>query len=369
MILNQTLIGFIKKELNQTLRDPRMKVLLFIMPMVQMTLFGVAISTEVKNIRLAAIFDSKDFVTRDIYERSIEGQWFIPAKSHGEQDPFKLIQSGVADAVIVAPAGGLTRGIGRGDAPLQILVDATNVIQAQSVENYLKTIAQNTIQDDLKISPAEAPIHFDLRILYNPSLETAVFMVPGVMCTLLVMTSMMLAMVAIVREKEMGTFETLISAPVSSAEVIYGKTIPYVVLGMCNLPLVLSVAVFIFKVPMKGSLLVLSLAAFSFVCTCVAIGTLISTFCKNQQQANLASFLFMFPSIMFSGMMFPIENMPSQIKWMAYLDPLYHYLGLLRNIMLKGGGFDYVVFHIGVLAVMAVIITLISFRRFHTTLQ
>jgi ABC-2 type transport system permease protein len=367
--MNQTLIGFIKKELNQTLRDPRMKILLFVMPMVQMTLFGVAISTEVKNIRLAALFDSKDFVTRDIYERAIEGKWFKPAHSNGEQDPFKLIQSGQADAVIVAPPGGLTRAIGRGDAPLQVLVDATNVIQAQSVENYLRTIVQSTVLDDLKITLPESPIHFDLRILYNPSLETAIFMVPGVMCTLMVMTTMMLAMVAIVREKEMGTFETLISAPISSSEVIYGKTIPYVVLGMCNLPLVLSVAVFVFHVPMRGSLLVLALAAFTFVCTCVSIGTLISTFCKNQQQANLASFLFMFPAIMFSGLMFPIENMPSQIKWLAFCDPLYHYLGLLRNIMLKGGGFNYVVFHISTLAVMAVIFYLISFRRFHTTLQ
>jgi ABC-2 type transport system permease protein len=368
-MISQTLKGFIKKELNQTLRDPRMKVLLFIMPMVQMTLFGVAISTEVKNIRLASVFDSKDFVSRDIYERAIEGKWFIPAKSNGEADPFKLIQSGKADAVLVAPPGGLTRAIGRGDAPIQLLVDATNVIQAQSVENYLRTVIQNTVKDDLKITPPDSPIKFDLRILYNPSLETAVFMVPGVMCTLMVMTSMMLAMIAIVREKEMGTFETLIAAPVSSAEVIYGKTIPYVILGMCNLPLVLSVAVFVFQVPMRGSLLVLVLAAFTFVCTCVAIGTLISTFCKSQQQANLASFLFMFPAIMFSGMMFPIENMPPQIKWMAYGDPLYHYLGLLRNIMLKGGGFEYVAFHIGTLAVMAVIFVLISFRRFHTTLQ
>jgi ABC-2 type transport system permease protein len=371
--MNQTLIGFIKKELTQTLRDPRMKFFLFVTPMIQMTLFGVAISTEVKNMRLAAVFDSKDYVTRDIYEHAIEGKWFVPAKAsvfhRGEQDPFGLIRSGQADAVLVAPPGGLTRGIGRGDAPLQLLVDATNVTQAQSVENYLKTIIQNTVRDDLKIEVPKTPIRLDLRILYNPSLETAIFMVPGVMCTLMVMTTMMLSMAAIVREKEMGTFETLISAPVSSTEVIYGKTIPYVILGMANLPLVLSVAVFIFHVPMRGSLIVLVLAAFAFVCTCVAMGTLVSTFCKNQQQANLASFLFMFPAMMFSGLMFPIENMPSGIKWMAFVDPLSHYLGLLRNIMLKGGGLQYVLFHIGVLVLMAVICILISFRRFHTTLQ
>lgn len=367
--MNRTLKGFIRKELTQTLRDPRMKFLLFVMPVVQMTLFGVAISNEVKNIRLAAVFDSKDYVMRDIYERAISSGWFVPAKSTSGHDPFKLIQASEADAVLVAPPGGLTRAIGRGDAPIQLLVDAINVTQAQSVNNYLRTIVQQTVQDDLKIGAPTAPIQFDMRVLYNPSLETSIFMVPGVMCTLMVMTTMMLSMAAIVREKEMGTFETLISAPVSSSEVIYGKTIPYVILGMCNLPLVLSIAVFVFRVPMRGSLLVLCIAAFSFVCTCVAMGTLISTFCKNQQQSGLASFLFMFPAMMFSGLMFPLENMPSAIRWMAYLDPLAHYLGLLRNIMLKGGGARYVATHIAVLAAMAVVCTMISFRRFHTTLQ
>jgi len=367
--MNRTLLGFIRKELIQSLRDPRMKFLLFVVPCVQMTLFGVAVSNEVKNIRLAAIYDSKDYVMRDIYQRAIAGKWFLPADPSTEQDPFKLIQSGKADAVLIAPPGGLTRGIGRGNAPIQLLADATNVLQGQAVENYLKIIIAQVVKDDLKISSPPPPIQFDLRVLYNPSLETAIFMVPGVMCTLMVMTTMMLAMVAIVREKEMGTFETLISAPVSRAEVIYGKTIPYVILGMSNLPLVLSVAIFIFHVPMRGSLLVLCLAAFVFICTCVAMGTLISTFCKNQQQASLASFLFMFPAMMFSGLMFPLENMPPAIKWIAYLDPLAHYMGLLRNIMLKGGGFNYVVLHVSVLAVMALVCILVSFRRFHTTLQ
>jgi ABC-2 type transport system permease protein len=367
--MNRTLLGFIRKELTQSLRDPRMRMLLFVMPCVQMTLFGVAVSNEVKNIRLAAVFDSKDYLMRNIYERAIAGKWFLPADTGGESDPVKMIQSGKADAVLLAPSGGLTRGAGRGDAPIQLLTDAMNVTQAQAVENYLEAIIDQTFKDDLKISPPAPPIKFDLRVLYNPSLETSIFMVPGVMCTLMVMTTMMLTMTAIVREKEMGTFETLIAAPVSRAEIIYGKTIPYVVLGMSNVPLVLAVAVFVFGVPMRGSILVLFLAAFSFVCTCVAMGALISTFCKNQQQASLASFLFMFPAMMFSGLMFPLENMPTALRWVAYLDPLAHYMGLLRNIMLKGGGFRYVVTHIAVLAAMALVCTLISFRRFHTTLQ
>lgn len=367
--MNRTLIGFVRKELIQALRDPRMKFILFVTPIVQMTLFGVAISTEVKNIRLAAFFEPNDYVTRDIYERAIAGKWFIPAKSGGQEGPFKLIQGENADAVLVAPPGGLTQALGRRDAQVQLLINAVNVIQAQSVESYMKSIIDETLRDDLHLTAPTPPIQFDVRILFNPSLETSVFMVPGVMCMLMVMTTLILTNIAIVREKEMGTFEMLISAPVSPSEVIFGKTIPYVILGMANLPLILSVAVLVFQVPMRGSFLVLVIATFAFVCTSVAMGTLISTFCKNQQQASLGGFLFLFPAIMFSGLMFPLENMPPSVRWLAFLDPLSHYLGLLRNIMLKGGDTRYILTRVIILGVMAVISVVASFRRFHTTLQ
>jgi ABC-2 type transport system permease protein len=366
--MNRTLIGFIKKELVQTLRDPRMRVLLFVMPVIQLTLFGVALSNEVKNIRLAAVFDSRDTIFRDVYERSIAGKWFIPARSK-ERDPFTMIEANDADAVLIPPSGGFTRAVGRGDAKLQLLVNATNVVQAQSIEAYLQNIVQQTVMDNLKLALPTPPIQVSTRVLFNPELETSVFLVPGVMCMIMIISTMVLSNIAIVREKEMGTFEMLISAPVSRSEVIYGKTIPYVLLGMSSIPLILGVAVFAFHVPMRGSLIALFIAAFVFVCTAVALGTLISTYCKNQQQASLAGFLFMFPMIMFSGMMFPLENMPTVLRWLSFFDPLAHFMGLLRNIMLKGGDSDYVVTHIVYLSILAVICVVASFRRFHTTLE
>ena len=216
--------------------------------------------------------------------------------------------------------------IGRKDAPLQLLIDATNVPQAQSVEGYIQTDRPGTLQDDLGSAPPQPPIQFDVRVLFNPSLDTSIFMVPGVMTMLMVLTTLVLTIIAIVREKELGTFEMLISAPVSKSEVIFGKTLPYVLIGMTNLPLILSVAVFVFHVPMRGSMLALICATLAFVCTTVAMGTLISTFCKNQQQSSMGRFLFMFPAIMFSGLIFPIENMPASVRWLAFIDPLAHYL-------------------------------------------
>jgi len=366
--MNRTLLGFIKKELTQTLRDKRMRIMLFVLPVIQLTLFGVAISNEVKNIRLAALYVPDDTVLRHVYERSIGGRWFIPARPGGA-DPYTLIEAGDADAVLVPPPGGFTRALGRGDAHLQVLVNATNVLQAQSVEGYLQTIVQQTVKDDLKLAPPELPIRISTRVLFNPELDTAIFMVPGTMCMIMLISTLIMSNIAIVREKEMGTFEMLISAPVSRSEVIYGKTIPYVILGMSNVPLILSVAVFAFHVPMRGSLPVLFIAAFAFVCTAVGLGTLISTYCRNQQQAGLAGFLFLFPMIMFSGLMFPIENMPELLRWLAFLDPLAHFMGLLRNIMLKGGESAYVVQHIVYLVILAVVSVVASFRRFHTTLE
>jgi ABC-2 type transport system permease protein len=366
--MNVTLLGFIKKELTQSLRDRRMRIVLIVMPIIQLCLFGFAVSNDVKNVRLAVILDSRDYVLRDIYEKCIASDWFIPANS-SIQDPYRLIEANQADAVLVPPPGGFTKALGRGDAKLQLIINATNVIKGQSVEGYMKSIVQTVVEQDLKIKLPTSPIVVEQRVLFNPDLETSIFMVPGTMCMLMLISTMVLSNIAITREKESGTFEMLISAPISKSEIIFGKTIPYVILGMSNFPLILTVAIVVFHVPMRGNFAVLSLAAFAFVCTAVGLGSLISTFCKNQQQATLAGFLFIFPMVMLSGLMFPVENMPVYIKWLSFIDPLYHYIGLLRNIMLKGGGLEYVIRHITVLTCMAVVAVSISLRRFHTTLQ
>jgi ABC-2 type transport system permease protein len=360
--MNQTLFGFIKKELTQSLRDPRLRMVLLAMPVIQLTLFGFAISTEIKNIKLSVQLDSADTVLRKIYDQSIASKWFVPAPGP-ETDPFEQIKSGQADVVLIPPPGGFTKALGRGDAKLQVLINATNATKALSIDGYLQAIVQKNI------GPQLSPILIEPRVLFNPDLNTASFMIPGIMCMVMLITTMVLANMAITREKEMGTFEMLISAPISKTDIIYGKTIPYIILGMSNFPFILAVAVFVFKVPLRGSLWALLIAAFAFVCTAVALGSLISTFCQNQQQATLAGFLVIFPMIMFSGLMFPVENMPSSIRWLSMIDPLTHFMGLLRNIMLKGGGTEYIIYHVSVLAFMAVITIFVSLKRFHTTLQ
>lgn len=369
MRFNPTLLGFIRKEFRQALRDPKMRFLLFGAPMIQLTLFGVALTSETKNVRLSVRGAPGDTVLHDIHRRALASGWFIPAGVAEKADPFEAIRSNDVDAVLVAPPGGLTASLGRGEGQAQLLVDATNVLRASAVEQYLLSISDRVAGEYLKGPPREAPVRFELRILFNPTMRSAVYMVPGVMGMLICLVTILLTSMAIAREKEIGTFETLIAAPISTREIIFGKTLPYIVLGMSNLPLILGVAILVFEVPLRGSLLALAVATFVYVCATVSLGTLISTLARTQQQAMMGSFLFLFPAIQLSGLMFPISNMPVYMQALAYMNPLTYFLELVRNIMLKGGDVQFLLLRLGALSAITAVLVALSFRRFRMTLS
>ena len=369
MKLNQTVMGFFRKELVQTLRDPRMRIMLFVMPVIQMTLFGVAISTETRNIKLAAVYGPNDYLMARVVQRCYSSQWYVPAKGLAGTDPFKWVQSGQADAVLVAPEKGLTHGVGAGGASLQLLVDASNITKAQAVESYTQAILNQVMGEAYPQVHPNPPVHFAVRYLYNPELKTAVFMVPSVLCMILLMVTFILTSSSIAREKEAGTMETLLSSPATTTEILLGKSLPYVLLGMADFPLVIAVAVFGFGVPMRGSLWLLMLCAFIFMCNTVALGILFSTFVKDLQQSSMGGFLFIFPAIQLSGVLYPVENMPWLLKYCAYLDPIMYFVNLMRSIMLKGDDFQVVAVNAGALLVMGVLAIWVASRRFHQTLN
>ena len=368
-----TVLGFLKKEFVQVLRDPRMRIILMVIPMMQMAVFGLAISTEVKNIKLGTIYNPNDSVFRRIEERSFSSKWFVPAIGRGtlndlNSDPLEQIRSGRADAVLISPPGGITKALERGEGTVQLLIDASNVIRAQSIERYMQSIINEVIRDEFHIV-APTPINIDVRILYNPALESAIFMVPGTMAMILCIVTILLTSMSIAREKEMGTFEMIISAPVKTWEVLLGKTIPFILIGLINAASIYMLAILVFKVPMKGLYWQLAIATLSFIITTVSIGTLISTFAKNQQQAMMGGFIFLFLSNLLAGIMFPIDNMPLIMKAAAYLNPMTYFVKLLRNIMLKGGSPELVWTYVGILAAMAMFTATVSYKRFHHTLD
>jgi ABC-2 type transport system permease protein len=210
----------------------------------------------------------------------------------------------------------------------------------------------------------KAPIEFSTRILYNPQLETSYNLVPGVLCMLMCVITIMMTSMSIAKEKEIGTFETLISAPVTVPQILLGKTIPYLIIGCVNLPLVFFVAVAGFDVPMRGSYIWLALSTMFFLITTVSIGTMLSIVARNQQQAMMGSFIFLMPSIMLSGVMFPIDNMPWILKVVAAFNPLMYFATLLRNIMLKGGDYHVLVTHTLALFLIAVVCVTTAFKKF-----
>jgi len=367
-MMNQTIKGFFRKEIIQTLRDPRMRALVFVAPILQLLLFGYAISMEVRNIKLAVSSQQADRLTREVAERAYCSHWFVPVKTQG-QDPFVWVQSGQADAVLVMPAEGLEKALGQGQGKMQLLIDASNVVRAQAVERYMKMVLLEVMQSKYPGMNLSTGFNFDVRMLYNPAMITSYFLVPGVMMMLLVLVTVLLTAMSLVREREAGTFETLISAPLKNWEILAGKTLPYMILGMIIVHLILLAAMLIFGVPFRGAYWKFLLAGFVFVCTTISIGTLISTIAKRQQQAMMATFLFLFPAILLSGMMFPVENMPKALIGVAYLNPLKYMLTLLRNILLKGG--DNWVFwtNLGALVLIGVVAVGVSFNRFRQTLN
>lgn len=287
--MNRTIIGLFKKELTQTFRDKRMWALLFIMPIVQLALFGLAISTEVKNIKLGAVYGPNDILARRMVEHCLASKWFIPAVGE-EADTFHWVQSGRADVVLITPPGGLTRAVERGRGEVQLLVNASNVLKAQNIEGYMQNILDQVVTGT-KAGPV---VTLKARVLYNPELQTSIFMVPGVLCMLLCVLTIMLTGMAFTREKELGTFEALIASPAKPWEILLGKSLPFVFLAMVDFPLVLAAAILGFGVPMRGSYLILSVSGLTFVGTTVSIGILISTVARTQQQAMMAGFLFLF---------------------------------------------------------------------------
>lgn len=367
--MRRALLAFVRKELAQTLRDPRMRVVLFVLPMVQMTVFGLAISTEVRGIRLAVVHRPGDAAARALAERFHASGWFLPVDPQG-REPFSLVESGAADAVLVAPPEGLSRALGRGGAAVQLLIEATNATKARAVESYAAAILARPGPAAARELGAPPPgPRLEVRVLYNPSMESSLFMVPGVMGMIVCIVTIMLTSMSLAKERETGTFETIISAPLHDGEILLGKTLPYVLLGVLDTALVFGAGTLLFGVPLKGPVWMLGAAALAFVGTTVGIGTLISTVSRTQQQAMMGSFLFLFPATLMSGIMFPLENMPPAIIGVAYLNPLKYFVVLMRNITLKGGDPQVFASNVAVLLLMMAAVASLSYRRFRQTLD
>lgn len=364
--MNQTILGFIRKELVQTVRDPRARGMLFIMPVVQLLVFGVALSSEIRNVRLAVASRPDDAFSRRLADRFYASGWFVPV-APGDGDPFDWVRSGRAEAVLVAPPEGSAEAMARGQASYQLLVDSLNSVRARGVESYAQAVLAEHLRDE-GLAAAAPSFRFSTRVLYNPTGETAIFMIPGTLCLMLTLVTIILTSMSMAGERERGTLETLFAAPVAPWEILVGKTVPFIILGMIDLPLVLMVAVAL-GVPVRGPLWLIGLSTLVFVSTTVSIGFLVSSYARNQQQAMLGGFLFVFPSIQLSGVIFPIENMPKAMAWIAWFNPLRYFVIVIRHLLLKGGDMGAVLPNLAAMAALGAFALYWAGHRFRQTLN
>ena len=340
------LFFMIWKELLELRQDRRMLPIVFVAPVLQLVVLGYAATTDVKNVPMVVVDGDRSTASRDLIQTFDASPYFtVTAVLGSENEITPYLETGGAWMALAVPAGyGQQVGAGR-PAVVQIVADGTDAnstnIAVGYASNLVAVYAQQLLAARLPGGRLPAGLVADVRVWFNPQLESKFFMIPGVLAILLIVMTMVLASMGIVREKETGTLEQLNVTPLRRWQLIVGKLLPYALIGMVDVFLVVAVARFWFRVPFLGSFWLLFGLSMVFLLTTLGLGLLVSTISNNQQQAMMtAAFFFLVPMIYLSGFVFPIENMPAVIQPISYLIPLRYYLVIVRGIFLKGVGMD-----------------------------
>ncbi len=361
------IIAVLKKEFIQMRRDRMTLALIFMLPLVQLLLFGYAIQTEVKHISTVVFDQSLSLESRDLLQSFSASGYFDVTETVGSFSGVnEAIDSGRARVGIIFPPDFSKRLQRDESAPVQIIVDASDSMVSNQAIAIANSIGLMKSQEKLfgKMQIQAAPYDIRVRPWYNPDGITAHYMVPAILGVIVTMTMVIMTSVAIVREKERGTMEQLIVTPIKSLELMIGKIIPYIVLGYLQITVALLVAVVFFQVPIRGSLFELYVLTLFFITASLGLGLMISNIAKTQMQAFQMSFFVMLPSILLSGFMFPRAAMPKVIYYISCVIPLTYYLDIIRGIVLKGIGFEYLVGQVVSLLVFSVFFITVATLRF-----
>ena len=362
-------IAFVKKEFYHIFRDRRTMLILLGMPVVQIILFGFAISTEVKNVRLAVLDPSNDVVTRKIIDRLDASEYFtVTTRFHSPQEMERAFQENEIDMALVFSEQ-FANHLYTGDARVQLVSDATDPNMATTQAGYATNVIASVRQEMLPPGMSVSSVVPDVKLLYNPQMKSAYNFVPGVMGLILMLICAMMTSISIVREKETGTMEILLVSPVKPLFVILAKAVPYFVLSFVNLTTILLLSVYVLDVPVAGSLFWLIMVSLLFIFVSLALGLLISTVTRTQVAAMLASgLILMMPTMLLSGMIFPIESMPLVLQLISDILPARWYIQAVRKLMIEGVDISFVLSEVSILALMAVVLITISFKKFKNRL-
>jgi ABC-2 type transport system permease protein len=362
---------FIRKEFYHIFRDKRTMMILLGMPIIQIILFGFAITTEVKNSRIAICDPSKDNATRTIIDRIATSEYFdVAAYIDNPAQITPLFREGKTGLVICFSERFNENLLHTGKAQVQLIADATDPNTAATLINYATAIIASYQQDMMKQTSVPFRITTETKFLYNPQMKGAYNFVPGVLGMILMLICAMMTSIAIVREKEMGTMEVLLVSPMKPILIILAKVVPYFILSCVNLATVLLLSVFVLGVPIAGSLFWLILVSMLFIFVSLALGLLVSNLTDSQMAAMLISGMaFMMPVMLLSGMMFPIESMPLPLQMLSNIIPAKWFIIAVKNLMIKGTGIAAVIKEIVILSVMAAVLVVVSLSKFKNRLE
>lgn len=365
-------MAFVRKEFLHIFRDFRTLIILFGIPAAQILIFGYAVRTDLKNAGIAVLDNARDEVSRELTQKIEASEFFYIKRqlvSYDEIDP--TFKQGKIKAVIIFPEG-MASGIAReGKATVGIIADGSEPNTASLVTGYVTGILNDHSAILTREVTAELPvINPEVRMYFNPNLESHFMFVPGVITLILILICALMTSVTIVREKEFGTMEVLLVSPLKPWQIIVGKVTPYFFLSLVNVIVILLMAWFVFGLPVRGSVALLIAECMLYILLGLSIGILVSASVSKMENAIFISFLaLMLPSLLLSGFIFPIENMPEIYDYVSMILPPRWFVEIIRSIMIKGAGFEYVWKETAILAGMTLLLMIISSRKFKTRLE
>jgi ABC-2 type transport system permease protein len=363
--------AMVVKEFIQLRRDRVSFAMIIMIPVMQLLLFGYAINTTPHNLPTAVLLQEDSDLGRSILKALQNTAYFrFTQEAHSVRELDDLLLSGRVLFAVEVPRG-FERAVRRGDHPaLLVAADATDPIAASAALSSLGTVVQTALEHDLFTGdPPSMPFEIRAHARYNPAAESRLNIVPGLVGTILTMTMLIFTALSVTREVERGTMESLLSMPIKPVEVMFGKIIPYVMVGFLQAAIILGIGVFLFGVPIFGSLALLALLSTLFITANLAIGYTFSTLAQNQLQAMQLSIMFFLPSILLSGFMFPFLGMPVWAQYVGEALPLTHYLRIVRAIMLKGSNLTHLQYDAAALIGLMLLAMTIAVTRFRRTLD
>lgn len=357
--------AFIKIEFFHIFRDRRTMLILLGMPVLQIILFGFAITTELNHSRVAVLDPSKDAVTARITERIDENRYFSVVKELSSASDIETVFRHDEADIVVAFTPDFDANLSTGEAGIQLVVDATDPNTGNMMAGYVQGIVGQALQSGTQSSPI-----VQTHLLFNPQMKSAYNFVPGVMGLILMLICAMMTSISIVREKETGTMEVLLVSPIRPIFIILAKAVPYLVLSCVNLATILLLSVYVLHVPVEGSLWTLSFLSLLLIAVALSLGLLISCVVQNQVAAMIVSGMgLMMPVMLLSGMIFPIESMPAVLQWISNIIPARWYIQAVKKVMIEGLGMAAVWHEALILSGMAALLIGLSLKKFKERLE